>query len=346
MTTATQARGEHNVQPLNDEWRRRIAESLTLGGTEESVISEMVASGVAADDARREVSAALAHPYLQGSSRLRERLKKRDWILAVYRRLYRAHAMGGAVERRHQLDPQEFFERYYYDNRPVIVTGMLNEWPALARWNGDYFRAHSGDREVEVQFGRNSDPEFEVNKVLLTRKMRFGEYVDLIEQSSPTNDFYMTASNHSLNRQALGRLWDDIRPLPAYLDPQSPDDGFFWFGPAGTITPFHHDLTNNLMAQVIGRKRIVLVPIHDTPFMYNHLHCFSQVDGKQPDLAATPAFAHAQPLECLLEPGELLILPVGWWHYVEAVETSVTMTFINFRAPNNFVEDYQSFGVV
>lgn len=331
---------------VDDEWRRWIAENLMLGGSEESIVNEMVSNGVAPDDARREVSAALTHPYVQGSTRLQERLKKRDWILGVYRKLSTMRTEADDIERRHRLDGNEFFERYYNANRPVIVTGMLTEWPALSRWNCEHLRTRYGEREVEVQFGRERDPNFEANKGRLTKKMRFGDYVDLIEQSSPTNDFYMTANNHSLNRRALAELWDDLKPLPPYLYPRSPADGFLWFGPAGTITPFHHDLTNNLLAQVVGRKRILLVPLHDTPFMYNHLHCFSRVDGKRPNVEVTPAFANAQLMECTLEPGELLFLPIGWWHFVEAIDVSITVAFTNFAACNDFFVDYTTFGHV
>ena len=42
--------------------------------------------------------------------------------------------------------------------------------------------------------------------------------------------------------------------------PGTDHDGFLWIGPAGTLTPFHHDLTNNLLVQVKGRKRVHMVP--------------------------------------------------------------------------------------
>ena len=79
-----------------------------------------------------------------------------------------------------------------------------------------------------------------------------------------TNDFYLTANNNSANRKVLPELWDDIVQIPEYLASTIPG-GFFWMGPAGTITPFHHDLTNNFMAQVIGRKRIKIAPSWDMP---------------------------------------------------------------------------------
>jgi ribosomal protein L16 Arg81 hydroxylase len=45
-------------------------------------------------------------------------------------------------------------------------------------------------------------------------------------------------------------------------------------------------------------------------------------------------------LECVLEPGEILFLPVGWWHYVEALDISVTLASTNFHWQNDFYTNY------
>jgi hypothetical protein len=111
------------------------------------------------------------------------------------------------IERRERLSRDEFFEQYYFQNRPVIITGAFDFWPARTQWTFDYLRARCGNAEVEVQFGRESDADYEVNQPKLKRMMRFVEYVDLVERSGSTNDFYMTANNTSHNREALAALW-------------------------------------------------------------------------------------------------------------------------------------------
>src|ERR1700744_6166924 len=68
-----------------------------------------------------------------------------------------ACAGGGEIERRERLSRDEFFEQYYFQNRPVIITGAFDFWPARSQWNWAYFRERCGDCEVEVQFGRETD---------------------------------------------------------------------------------------------------------------------------------------------------------------------------------------------
>ena len=328
---------------IDDEWRRWIAENLLLDAAPEAVHDVLVQHGFAHEDALCEIDSTLKSPYFQAGSRLRNRLRKREWMLSLYGELNRMRAGAHSIERCARLSRDAFYQQYYFQNRPVIVTGMFDAWPARRRWNFDYFRARCGEAEVEVQVGREADANYEINQPALKRTMLFRDYVDLVEQSGATNDFYMTANNASRNRAALAALWADTPPIGEYLDAASADAGFFWFGPAGTKTPFHHDLTNNFMAQVIGRKRILLVPPTDTVHMYNHLHCYSQIDGNAIDVERFPSVEHARVIECTLEPGELLFLPIGWWHYVEALDASVTMTYTNFLERNDFGHTYSTY---
>ncbi|QDQ29334.1 cupin-like domain-containing protein [Chitinimonas arctica] len=327
---------------VDDEWRRWIAENLLLDSDPASILQAMLSQGIAEADACRELDAARRSPYLAGGDRLRARLKKRNWPLDIQRKLNRLDARMRQVPKRHRLDGQAFFDDFYVLNRPVVITGMLDDWPALSTWGVDYFRRRFADRQVEVQFGRSQDANYEINQPHLRRSMPFGEYLDLIAAGGQSNDFYMTANNSSSNRQALAELWQDIGGLPAYLDGQR-DSGFLWFGPKGTRTPFHHDLTNNFMAQLAGRKRIKLVPAVELGQMYNDLHCYTPVDGGAIDYERFPRMRDAQILEVILEPGEILFLPVGCWHYVEGLDVSITMSFTNFRWDNDFASAYDSY---
>jgi hypothetical protein len=338
--------GSAGGRRVDDQWRSWIAENLMVGQPPESILEAMESSGFAREESIHEISLAAESPYFKGSQLLRNRLKKRDWLQSVYRKLNRMHPASAEMERRHKLTRDQFLREYYTTNRPVIITGMMEEWPAMRKWNLDYFAERFADREVEVQMNRTAGADYEVDHKKYTRKIRFGAFIEKLRTAGETNDFYLTANNSSSNRQALPELWDDIVQIPEYLSSTDPG-GFLWMGPAGTVTPFHHDLTNNFMAQVIGRKRLKIAPSWDMPLMLNYLHCFSRVDGRVSPSAPRPhQLAEPQILEFLLNPGEILFLPIGCLHFVQGVDISVTVSFTNFVFDNDFSSFYTTYGPV
>ena len=100
----------HRSRPVNDDWRCWIAENLMLENTPENVFAVMTACGIDREEAVREIQLALHSPYLKGSELLRNRLKKRNWLIATYRKNSRLHPMSGEIERRHKLSRRTFCE--------------------------------------------------------------------------------------------------------------------------------------------------------------------------------------------------------------------------------------------
>lgn len=321
---------------IDDDWRRWVAENLILGAAPGDLVGMLTSSGFDPAESAREVELAVNSPYLQGSDLLRNRLRKRDWMLATYRKLNRMHPGSTTVERRHRPSRGEFLDGYYSTNRPVIITGMMDDWPALQKWSLDDFAERFGDREVEVSFGRHAGENDEVEQETFLRPLRFADFVEKVRTAGVTNDFNLTAIDNSANKRVLAPLWDDIVQIPEYLDGRDRLGGSFGFGPAGTVTPFRHDLTNTFMAQVVGRKRVKIVPSWDTPLMRNHVHGDSKIDGRTTPPSPSPDMDEPQVLECVLNPGEVLFLPVGCWHFVEGLDVWVTVSFTNFVFDNDF----------
>ena len=146
-----------SVQPIgiSDEWRRWIAENLVLGSHPDTLAGILRNSGVPAQQAQAEIAAALASPYLHGAQRLHNRLAKRDWLLDIQCRLdcMAPAYMTTVVPRRERLSGEAFLREHYLTNRPVIITGMLDDC-AARRWTLAGLAARFGTREVEVQRGR------------------------------------------------------------------------------------------------------------------------------------------------------------------------------------------------
>jgi len=269
---------------------------------------------------------------------LRLALAKREWLLET---LERQRAMAPAVAgipRRENLGSDEFLERYYAVNRPVILVGEMAGWPALDRWTPDYLKTRVGAAPVEYQGGRTGNERFEMEKDRHRREGPFDAFMDQI-QGAAGNDAYITAYNSAKNRQALSPLFDDMGYLDKFLTRNRPDaEGMMWIGPAGTTTSLHHDLTNNFIGQLVGRKRLQVLPASEVGKVYNQTHVFSRIpDLEDPSLDAArwPRLPGAHVYEVILEPGEILFMPLAWWHQVKALEFSVTVTWTNFRWPND-----------
>lgn len=317
-------------QPPSANKRELIAAALLAGDTPDQIREQLIASGSSAASADYDLRRAEKDPFFQAAATLQRRIAKRDWALGIHGRLATARAGGLSIPTVDKIDPKRFFDDYYAANRPVVLTGLVDDWPALANWSLDYLAEKVGSATVELQARRTEAGDYEMAKDRHKQVHPMRSVIDAIRKSGPTNDFYITAYNDTANKQALAPLWDDLGDI-SILRPTGGLDGFFWLGPKGTLTPFHHDLTNNLLVQVMGRKRVYLVPSWEVGRMRNSIHCFSGLSpGDWPGDELPPL------LECTIDRGDALFLPVGWWHYVEALDVSISMSFTNFAADNDF----------
>ena len=266
-------------------------------------------------------------------------LAKREWLLETLERQRALSPADNTIERRKGLGSQEFLERYYAVGRPVILAGEMDDWPALSRWTSDYLKAKIGPAVVEYQGGRTANARFEMDKDRHRREAPFDVFIDQITAAGAGNDAYLTAYNSARNQAALAPLIDDMGFLDKFLtrDVAAPH-GMPWIGPAGTLTSLHHDLTNNFIAQIVGRKQVKMLPAADVGRLYNRDHVFSEItdlDAPDLDVARFPRLVGARLYDVLLQPGEILFMPLAWWHQVRSLDFSVTLTYTNFRWPND-----------
>jgi hypothetical protein len=272
-------------------------------------------------------------------------LKKREWLLGALERHWELSPAGSKIERRVDLSRDEFLERYYAPGRPVILVGEMADWPALSRWTPAYLRDAVGSKLIEFQGERSNSDRFEMYKDAHRREMAFDRFIDLIV-GTPGNDAYLTAYNSAKNAEALSVLHRDLGFLDRFLSRETNmPHGMMWIGPPGTVTSLHHDLTDNFIAQIVGRKRLKVLPAAHVACLYNHQHVFSEItDLEDPalDLSRFPLLRNARGYDVTLSPGEIIFIPLAWWHQVKALDFSVTITYTNFIWPNESFKSYPS----
>ena len=322
---------------ISDSWKRWIGENRLLRVPDESIVEVLTRNGYPREIAVAEVANAACNPYLLAGQLVQQRLNKALSLFNVFHALAGLHPKAHEVERRTNVSRSDFLENYYSANRPVILQGLMTDWPAMTRWTPEYLKSAAGHEQIEIMARRDRDRAFELNADQHRLMMQFGDYVDMVYGGEVTNDYYLVANNKFFQRSAGRALLADLKIFTEYLDPATVDNQvFLWFGPGGTVTPLHHDTSNILMAQVAGRKHIKLIAASHWPHIYNEVGVFSRVDCENPDFDRWPEFRDATVLDVTLESGEVLFMPVGWWHQVRSPNVSIMVSFTNFAFPNHY----------
>lgn len=219
---------------------------------------------------------------------------------------------------------RETFERnHVFPAKPAIIRGAIGHWPAMTKWSLRYFSDAFGHVEVHAYRRGHRDAGL---------RMTLADYLAYSRQAAERDPLYL--SNWAFSEDCPSLLRDYSNPaiferlenrLPPHLRPRW---RWIFLGPAGSGTPLHVDVlhTSAWNAAITGRKRWLFYSPDQVRYLYH-----GAVDCFAPDLGSFPLFEHAQALECVQEPGDLVFTPSGWWHQVhnELEGISITENFIN-----------------
>lgn len=221
---------------------------------------------------------------------------------------------------------EEFESRYHRPSRAAVFEGLTEGWPARSHWSVRYLRERFGGRPVPVLPTSEGFMDHDGQSGLHFCWMPLEEYLARLE-SDTHPDCYLISP---LDR-ALPELMEDVVD-PVYSRGRPFKLSRFWLSAAGTSTPLHRDMVENIFVQVVGRKRFHLYPPHDSPWLYSYsfrsgLPNFSRFDPERPDFERFPLARRVRPIEVVLHPGDVLYLPSRWWHQPRSLDLSMSVNF-------------------
>ena len=243
--------------------------------------------------------------------------------------------MNSQIEKVEAPSREDFMQNYLNRNRPVILTGVISRWRALSEWTLGYLKSVAGDSTITVHFNENGSffdwylhPERRVD-----RKIKFGERVELLVNEPSGRQYYMT--EHELRRVHPDLLADV--DFSKYLGDVEPCWEPLLFLGRDTCMPLHyHGYTDAFLCQLFGKKKVTLYSPDQHSLLYarpwhKSTPLFSRIDGRQiqadqADYERFPKFKKARPLQFMLEPGEMLFIPVHWWHVTSVPGYQVSIT--------------------
>jgi hypothetical protein len=268
-----------------------------------------------------------------------------------------------SIKRRHGLSIQEVYADHLSGcGEPVILTDAITAWPALSKWDFQFFRERYGGDTICASGGINGTSK---------RVMKLRQFLDHVEAPSQRpGGFWIdnetggprpeTAEDIAAPLRLYGsdpflrhpELLEDITPAPHCVEDWLAllPDNFqkllqgtryhprsLIIAPEESKTHLHFDFLHSFgsLAQIVGSKRCILFSPTDSDFLNR------DVDPEHPDLRRFPLFEKATAFCCTLNPGELLLIPRGWWHHVSSVQRSITVAY-NFFNRANFPQYFTS----
>jgi ribosomal protein L16 Arg81 hydroxylase len=212
------------------------------------------------------------------------------------------------------ISRDDFIKNYLRPQHPVVIEKLTHDWPAFKKWNLEYIKKVAGDKTVPLYDDRPVKHDEGFNEAHAVMKM--SEYIDLLDEK-PT-DFRIF-------------LYNILKQVPALqADYKFPKLGMrlikglpmMFFGGTGAKVFMHFDIdcTNILHFQFHGKKRCIIFPPDQSPYLYRvpySLIAREDIDFTDPDFDKWPALQQAQGYVCDLNHGEMLYMPEGYWHYMQ-----------------------------
>lgn len=235
-----------------------------------------------------------------------------------------------AVDKVNDISPEDFKKNYYDTGKPVVLRNLAKQWPAYDKWTWAYFKEVAGDKKIAIYNNVKSDAYTPINKA--DDYTTFGEYIDMISKGpAEWRIFFFNIFAHA------PQLKEDFTWPEDYVKGFLKSLPSLFAGGQGSITHMHFDidLPNIVHTQFIGKKRVLLFPneeqykLYRKPFEVLSLADFSNYydpEKSKIDTAKFPAVQLAKGYDVIIEHGDTLFMPSGYWHHMEYLESGFAMS--------------------
>ena len=229
------------------------------------------------------------------------------------------------LDKRGSISRQNLLDEYLTPGIPVVLTDAARDWPAMGKFTPDFFKRQYGHLTKEIK----------------GQPYTLAEVVDLILTSTPENPapypcnlnvekYFPELLRDMRPELAFGKLDRIKHPLLPRLMLRGTEVYEIFLGGNGAGFPYlHFDALcmHTQITQLYGAKEFILYSPAQTPYLYPRPENpkVSQVDTSAPDLKKFPLFGQATPLRVVVEEGETILFPTGWWHTTKIHGPSISL---------------------
>ena len=224
------------------------------------------------------------------------------------------------------ISSEDFRKLYYNTMKPLVIKDLSTSWPAYQKWNWDYFIDLVGEKEVGVYNNIKSDAYTPINTA--DAYMKFGDYLKKVKAGPLDLRIFLFNILQHAPQLTADFTWPEqfmkgfVKKFP-----------MLFVGGQGSVTHLHFDIdmSHILHTQFVGRKKVLLFPFEEQYKLYRKpwevLSLANFANYSQDfDYQNFPATKLAKGYEVILEHGDTLFIPAGYWHHMEYLEAGFAMS--------------------
>ena len=216
-----------------------------------------------------------------------------------------------------------FRQNYLIPNKPVIMTGITDQWPARSKWSQEYLENLSGDRSLNIS--SMNDGDYVRSK---SSDMTLAEFFsELRNPSNPDRKLYLGELPFS---QYFPELQEDV-VIPDYFDETESTPKCFMYAGQALFSQLHfHTFGSALLSPIRGYKKVRLYAPDQTRHLYKYPWYsgnsnMSKTTSLQPDKDIYPNFSNAKYIDVKLCEGESMFIPIYWWHGISNEDFNIAV---------------------
>ncbi|XP_034245361.1 hypoxia-inducible factor 1-alpha inhibitor-like [Thrips palmi] len=265
------------------------------------------------------------------------------------------------IPRLNCMDPQ--VDELIRLKKPVVLTGS-NLVGAASKWNLDYLEENMGNGDFTIFVSDRNQFKFfdekklaeiasvtgahvkdrskkEYERPAKSTTMKIREFARRVKEWKDGDErMYLQQALNSTSGAGVVQdfirfRWDWVTVKQKLHNWGKLTYNLLLIGLEGNVTPCHYDEQENLFAQIHGHKRCILFPPEQFECLYPHpvWHPHdrqSQVDLTDIDYSRFPKAQNLHGVETVVGPGDVLYIPIYWWHHIESVKPEKYSVSLNF----------------
>jgi hypothetical protein len=246
--------------------------------------------------------------------------------------------LSSEIETVNQISKKDFYNNFFIEQKPLIIKSISSNADAFKKWNFEYLKKNAGDIEVDLYDSELKN--FSTTSITKPdKKILFLNYLDQLEKNGN--------SKYRIFLFNLFKLKPELRkdfPCPEIFKGLLDNIGFMFFGGKNTNVRLHYDIDNCnvLHTHFSGRKKVTLFAPEYSELLYRlPFTTHSLINAEKPDYDKYSALKYVKGLEFILDHGDTLFMPSGYWHQMKYIDAGFSVSYR--KLPINLIDTFNGF---